>query len=63
LLELLLFLEKRLGIKLNYKNLPWRLSDQRFFVADNSKAERLIQWSPKMSKEQGIEDTINWESR
>jgi len=32
-------------------------------VADNSKAERLIQWSPKMSKEQGIEDTINWESR
>ena len=63
LLELLLFLEKRLGIKLNYKHLPWRQSDQKFFVADNSKAERLIQWSPKMSKEQGIEDTINWESR
>jgi CDP-paratose 2-epimerase len=63
LVELLLFLEKRLGIKLNYKHLPWRQSDQKFFVADNSKAERLIQWSPKMSKEQGIEDTINWESR
>jgi len=63
LLELLLFLEKRLGIKLNYKHLPWRQSDQKFFVADNSKAKRLIQWSPKMSKEQGIEDTINWESR
>ena len=63
LLELLLFLEKRLGIKLNYTNLPWRQSDQKFFVADNSKAERLIHWSPKMSKEQGIEDTISWESR
>ena len=63
LLELLLFLEKRLGIELNYRHLPWRQSDQKFFVADNSKAERLIQWSPKMSKEQGIEDTINWESR
>jgi CDP-paratose 2-epimerase len=63
LLELLLFLEKRLGIKLNYMHLPWRQSDQKFFVADNSKAERLIQWSPKMSKEQGIEDTIAWESR
>ena len=63
LLELLLFLEKRLGIKLNYTNLPWRASDQKFFVADNSKAERLIQWTPKMSKEQGIEDTIAWESR
>ena len=63
LLELLLFLEKRLGIKLNYTNLPWRQSDQKFFVADNSKAERLIRWSPKMSREQGIEDTIGWESR
>ena len=63
LLELLLHLEKRLGIKLKYKHLPWRQSDQKFFVADNSKAERLIQWVPKMSKEQGIEDTIAWESR
>ena len=63
LLELLLFLQKRLGITLKYEHLPWRQSDQKFFVADNSKAERLIQWSPKMSKEQGIEDTINWESR
>jgi CDP-paratose 2-epimerase len=63
LLELLLFLEKRLGIQLNYTHLPWRQSDQKFFVADNSKAERLIHWSPKKSKEQGIEDTINWESR
>jgi len=63
LLELLLFLEKRLGLKLNYTHLPWRQSDQKFFVADNSKAERLIQWSPKKSKESGIEDTINWESR
>jgi len=63
LLELLLFLQKRLGITLKYEHLPWRQSDQKFFVADNSKAERLIQWSPKMSKEQGIEDTIGWESR
>jgi CDP-paratose 2-epimerase len=63
LVELLLHLEQRLGIKLNYKHLPWRQSDQKFFVADNSKAERLLGWLPKMSKEQGIEDTIAWESR
>ena len=63
LLELLQFLEKRLNLKLNYTHLPWRQSDQKFFVADNSKAERLIHWSPKKSKESGIEDTINWESR
>ena len=63
LLELLLFLEERLGVKLHYTHLPWRQSDQKFFVADNSKAERLMQWVPKKSKEQGIEDTIQWESR
>jgi CDP-paratose 2-epimerase len=63
LLELLHSLEDRLGIKLNYTHLPWRQSDQKFFVADNSKAERLIHWTPKKSKQQGIEDTLNWESR
>jgi len=63
LLELLLFLQERLNIKLNYTHLPWRQSDQKFFVADNSKATQLIHWSPAMSKEQGIEDTIQWESR
>jgi CDP-paratose 2-epimerase len=63
LLELLFFLEKRLEIKLNYTHLPWRASDQKFFVADNSKAARLLHWSPKRAKEQGIEDTLAWESR
>jgi CDP-paratose 2-epimerase len=63
LLELLLFLEKRLRVKLSYTHLPWRQSDQKFFVADNSKAEQLMKWAPKMTKEQGIEDTIDWESR
>lgn len=63
LLELLLFLQKRLEIQLHYTHLPWRRSDQKFFVADNSKAEQCIHWSPKMSKQQGIEDTITWESR
>ena len=63
LLELLLFLEKRLGVTLNYTHLPWRQSDQKFFVADNGKAERLMKWVPKTTKEQGIEDTIAWESR
>lgn len=63
LLELLLFLEKRLGVTLNYTHLPWRQSDQKFFVADNGKAERMMQWAPKTTKEQGIEDTLQWESR
>jgi CDP-paratose 2-epimerase len=63
LLELLQLLEHRLSLKLHYTHLPWRQSDQKFFVADNTKASRLLQWSPKMPKEQGIEDTLAWESR
>lgn len=62
LLELLRYLEGRLGIKLNYTHLPWRQSDQRFFVADNSKARKLIQWEPITSKEDGIEGVLTWET-
>ena len=63
LMELLQFLERRLEVRLRYTHLPWRQSDQKFFVADNSKAKRLLEWSPGMSKERGIEDTLQWESR
>jgi CDP-paratose 2-epimerase len=63
LLELLGLLQQRLHVTLRYTHLPWRASDQKFFVADNSKAARLLHWSPQMAKEQGIEDTLAWESR
>jgi CDP-paratose 2-epimerase len=63
LLELLQFLEARLEVKLNYTHLPWRQSDQKFFVADYSKAEKMLGWTPRVTKEQGLEDAILWESR
>lgn len=61
LLELFAILEKRFGIQMRYQSLPWRLSDQRFFVADNGKAQRLLRWEPVITKEAGIEDMIQWE--
>ncbi len=60
LLELFAFLESKLGVKLNYDKLPWRQSDQKVFVADIGKAERLFKWSPKVSKEAGLEKMIAW---
>lgn len=60
LLELFALLEKMLNIKLNYTQLPPRQSDQKFFVADISKATRLLGWKPKVSKEQGIAEMIRW---
>lgn len=62
LLELFQFLEQRLNVHLRYTQLPWRQSDQKFFVAENAKAERALGWSPKMPKEKGLEDIIEWES-
>ena len=60
LLELFALLEEFLGIKLAYKRLPWRHSDQRFFVADIAKARRLLGWSPKLNKRRGIKLMLEW---
>lgn len=60
LLELFSFLEKELDVKMEYKELPVRESDQRVFVADLSKAKELIGWEPKVSKEEGIRKMIEW---
>ncbi len=60
LLELFGFLESELDIKMSYKNLPPRDSDQRVFVSDISKAKELIGWEPKVTKEDGVREMIVW---
>mgnify|MGYP004005979145 FL=1 len=61
LLELFEILEKNLDIKLNYIKLPPRESDQKVFVADITKAKKLMGWSPKITKEVGIKRMLEWE--
>lgn len=60
LLELFDLLEDELGIKLNYKKLPPRESDQKVFVADIEKARRLIGWTPKVNPKAGIKKMLAW---
>ncbi len=60
LLELFQILEERLGIKLGYKQLPWRPSDQKFFVADSGKAFSHFGWNPLTSRLAGVEKTLEW---
>lgn len=60
LLELFAMLEQRLGIKMQYKQLEWRESDQKVFVADITKAKNIIKWQPKVNKEEGIAKMLNW---
>lgn len=60
LLELFAVLEKMLTIKLKYRPIDWRQGDQKFFVANIGKAEELIGWHPRVSKQQGIEAIYKW---
>lgn len=60
LLELFTILEKKLDVEMSYTNLPWRQSDQKVFVADISKAIETFGWTPKISKEAGIDKMIAW---
>lgn len=60
LLELFDFLNKELGISMNYTKLPPRESDQKVFVADIQKASKIFEWTPKISKEEGVRKMIEW---
>jgi CDP-paratose 2-epimerase len=60
LLELLAILEKITGTTLNYKNLPVRESDQRVFIADTAKAQRLLNWVPRVSAFEGVSAMVLW---
>ncbi|MGZ5029191.1 MAG: GDP-mannose 4,6-dehydratase [Methylobacter sp.] len=63
LLELFQFLEQELDIQMNYKQLPPRESDQRVFVADISKVEKMIGWKPIVNRPEGIRKMIEWVSQ
>ena len=47
-------------MKMAYRRMSWRQSDQKFFVADNTLAGKVLGWRPEMSKEAGIEDVLSW---
>ena len=63
LIELFSMLESITGVPLVYNRLPPRESDQKVFVADISKAYRLISWQPKVSSRDGVQRMMEWVSR
>ena len=60
ILELFYLLEKELNIKMTYRQLPVRVSDQKIFVANLSKINDFTGWSPKVNKIDGIRKMIEW---
>ncbi|HDL8434773.1 CDP-paratose 2-epimerase [Yersinia enterocolitica] len=60
LLELFSLLEDYSDTKLTYAQLPVRESDQKVFVADVTKINNYISWSPKVSAVEGIRKMYEW---
>ena len=60
ILELFTFLEEHLKIKIKFKKLPQRESDQKVFISDNSKIFYILDWQPKVSLKKGLIEQLNW---
>ncbi|HSI08253.1 MAG TPA: hypothetical protein VK985_06660 [Rariglobus sp.] len=45
---------------MGYTKLPWRHSDQKYYVAYNTKAARLLGWKPRVTKAVGVAATLDW---
>lgn len=60
LLELFDSLQEIAGVGLNYNKLPARESDQRVFVADITKAEKIFGWRPAVDSRTGVKWMFDW---
>lgn len=55
-------LEKLIGHPIPVTYGDWRPGDQKVFVADISKAKKLLGWAPKFSVDSGVEQLFGWVS-
>jgi CDP-paratose 2-epimerase len=53
-------LEAALGVELEATFHPWRPGEQKVYVSDVRKAERLLGWSPTVRLEDGIARLVDW---
>jgi CDP-paratose 2-epimerase len=60
LLDLLGYLEKRVGRPIPVTKQPWRPGDQRCFIADTSKAQRELGWTAKTGWQAGLDKLYDW---
>ncbi len=60
ILEFIEYLKKKLSKPIKYRFSSWRPGDQKYFVSDNTKLYKYLNWIPKISMEQGVDKLINW---
>jgi CDP-paratose 2-epimerase len=60
LLELIGLLRDKFGLAMTYAHADWRPGDQKVFVSDIARAERLLGWHPRIGKEEGVGKLVEW---
>jgi CDP-paratose 2-epimerase len=60
LLELIEMIYEESGIEINYEFDNWRPSDQKIYISDISKANKLLNWKPKINPREGVRELIKW---
>ncbi len=55
-------LEKLLGREIPVARGDWRPGDQKVFVADIRKAEKMLGWKPKYTVDSGVKQLFDWVS-
>jgi CDP-paratose 2-epimerase len=60
LLELVDFLEKETGNKIEVSFTEWRPGDQKVYVSNIDKASKHLEWAPKINKTEGIKLLFQW---
>jgi len=60
LLELFALLEKELDIEMKHTKLPWRISDQKVYVADIDKSKNTFGWMPTINSVEGVRKMVEW---
>jgi CDP-paratose 2-epimerase len=58
--QALQLIEKLSGHSVPISHTTQRLGDQDYFVADTSKAQKLLGWEPKMGYETGLKELVEW---
>jgi CDP-paratose 2-epimerase len=60
LVDLIGLLEQRLGRKIPLRYDDWRPGDQRVYISDIRKLERVLGWKPEVGVAEGVAQLDNW---
>jgi CDP-paratose 2-epimerase len=60
LLELLEIIREETGIQPKVSYADWRPSDQKVYISDTRRAERMLGWDPQVSPREGVRRLIGW---